>query len=248
MVTSGKPVSRSKTSARGAGERASSCGGTAVTEMLEADEGEDGRERRSSDPDPGGRIAGGRPDLRKAGDDVGAVTEAGHDDQDEAADFDEGHDAGERDRLNRGEARHGAHREHDAGNDPRHGDGQEHRDIAGAADADRRGRYHGGRNDEKPDAETEPVELERRMHIGRLAGADRHPRSQFGERRRAKAHDDCGRDEGERRVHAAAPGGKPDQNVDAGADGDTEPVEHRMRQRERANQALRRLPRCRRLD
>ena len=158
MVTSGRPVSRSKTSARGAEERASSSGGTAVTaihmtsrvdkrgkterqeqrarqgaarilqlfrnidEMLEADEGKDGDQRCSRYSDPGRLIAGRRPNLRKAGDNVGALTKAGDDDQAQAAHLDECHDPGESDRLNRGKTCHDTHRKDHPGNDPRSGD------------------------------------------------------------------------------------------------------------------------------
>jgi len=150
-----------------------------VDEMLEADEGKDRDERGSGYSGPGRRIAGSRPDFGKPRDDVGAVTETGDDDQHEAAHFDHRHDAGECDRLDGGKTCHRTHGEHDPGNDPRSGNGQKHRDITGAADADRRGRDRRRRNHEKPDGKAEPVAPEGRLHIGRFAGAHRHARAEF---------------------------------------------------------------------
>ena len=52
-----------------------------IDEMLETDKGKDRDERRSGYSDPGRLIAGRGPNLRKAGDNVGALTKAGNDDK-----------------------------------------------------------------------------------------------------------------------------------------------------------------------
>ena len=89
----------------------------------------------------------------------------------------------------------------------------------------------------KPDAETEPIAPERGLHIGGLAGADRHARSQFGKRCRTESHHERRPHKGKWRMHAAAPCSETDQNVDSGSDGYAEPIQHRVCQRERPNKA-----------
>jgi len=88
------------------------------------------------------------------------------------------------------------------------------------------------RDDEKPGRQTEPVPPEGRLHIGGLAGTDRHARSQFSEGCCAECHHDGCKKEGERRMHAASAGRNADKNVDASSDGHAQAVEDRKGQSE----------------
>src|SRR5690606_30384187 len=67
--------------------------------------------------------------------------------------------------------------------------------------------------------------------------ADRHARTELGERRRAQGHRYRRDDKGQRRVHPAATGHEADEDIDARTDRHAEPVEHRLRQRQRADEA-----------
>lgn len=74
------------------------------------------------------------------------------------------------------------------------------------------------------------------LDVSRLACCDGQSRAQFSKGPCGHAHHDRGGKERQRRMHAAPCRRRPDQDVDSGTYRDAKPIEHRMRQRQRADQ------------
>ena len=187
-------------------------------------------------PANGHGIGERRHRLGQARDEIGAGPGTRPDQQHQPAHLDHGHDAGKDHGLLDAPGGDGAHGQHHQADAHRLGQGEEHADIAGAADADGGRRDHGNGDHQGAHQGGQAVRLEGRAHVGGLPGGDRHAPGQLGKRGRRQAHQDGSDHEGQRGIHAGARGSRPDQDVDAGADGDAEAIEHRIGQRERALQ------------